>query len=296
MPTMIRDERVIAMKIVVRWLTKGLLSGGFVTLLSMTALLAEDAVPRDAELVQAWLKISLKHAQDYVIHPEGNPAGPFTMLPQAVFRHSQPVRGDDIGAVYLWVDADQRPAVIGTTFAYTIDADRRMVVHEFHSLASGPLLSEWRGETRWQPKKAGLDWNLVPNAPLVDANPTVRSRQVRDIARRFSANSIDEKEGRWELRLIAKPIHQFEIEKPNSVWCGSLFVLCQGTDPELVLAIEAQKADSGYIWHYGAASFTDYGLSLQLDNKEVWTAERNSIGPIRTHWAASVGVERLPGK
>ena len=218
------------------------------------------------------------------------------MLPQAVFRHSQPVRGDDIGAVYLWVDADKRPAVIGTTFAYRIDTDRRMVVHEFHSLANGPLHSEWRGETRWQPKLAGLDWKPVSNAPLTDANPTVRSRQVRDIARRFSANSIDEKEGRWELRLVPKPIHQFEIETPDFVACGSLFLMCQGTDPELVLAIEAQKADSGYVWHYGAASFTDYGLSLQFDNKEMWTAERKSVGSTRPHWAAGVGIERLPGK
>ncbi len=284
------------MRNVIRCLAAGLLVGGLVSLLATAGVVAEEAVPQDVELVQAWLKVSLKHARDYAIHPVDKPDRPLTMLPQAVFRHSQPVRGDDIGAVYLWMDADKRPAVIGTTFAYTIDTDRRMVVHEFHSLANGPLMAEWRGKTRWQPKTAGLDWKPVPNAPLADANPTVRSRQARDIARRFSANSIDEKEGRWELRLVAKPIHQFEIEKPSSVWCGSLFLLCQGTDPELVLAIEAQKGDGGYVWHYGAASFTDYGLSLRLDDKEVWTAERRSTGPLRPHWAESVGIERLPGK
>ncbi len=267
-----------------------------VLLLLMLMLPAADPVPQDAELVKAWLKVSLKHAQDYVIHPAGDAKAVFTMLPQAVFRHSQPVRGDDIGAVYLWVDRDQRPAVIGTTFAFTIDTDRRMVVHEFHSLATGPLTTEWRGQTRWQPKQAGLDWKPVPNAPLADANPTVRTRQVRDIARRFSANSVDEKDGRWELRLVPKPIHQFEIEKPLSVSCGSLFFFCQGTDPELVLAIEAQQGDSGYVWHYGAASFTDFALSLQLDTKDVWAAERRSFGPIRPHWVESAGIERLPTK
>lgn len=142
----------------------------------------------------------------------------------AVFRHSQPVRGDDIGAVYLWVDADQRPEVIGTTFAFTLEADRRMVVHELHSLGSEPSQSHWRGKRPWQPKRVDLDWRAVPNAPPVNANPAVRQRQVRDIARRFSANSIDEKEGRWELRLVAKPVHQFEGEQPNAVSCGSLFL------------------------------------------------------------------------
>lgn len=264
--------------------------------LTILLLPTADPIPQDAELVQAWLKVSLKHAQDYAIHPADKPDRPFAMLPQAVFRHSQPVRGDDIGAVYLWVDADRRPAALGTTFAFTMEADRRMVVHEFHSLADGPLMSRWRGETRWQPKRAGLDWKAVPNAPPADASSTVRSRQVRDIARRFGANSIDENGRRWELRLLAKPIHQFEVEQPGAVSCGSLFVLCQGTDPELVLAVEAQKGTDGYVWHYGAASFTDFALSLTLDDKEVWTAERKSFGPDRPHYIEGVGAERLPGK
>ena len=278
------------MRNVLRSLTFVLLNYG-ITLLTLSELQADDT-----ELVQAWLKVSLKHAQDYVIYPQDQPSKPYTMLPQAVFRHSQPVRGDDIGAVYLWVDADQRPAVIGTTFAFTMEADRRWVVHEFHSLASEPLMSKWRGESRWQTKRAGLDWKPVPNAPRADASPTVRSRQVRDIARRFSANSIDEKESRWELRLLAKPIHQFEIDKPAAVSCGSLFVFCQGTDPELVLAIEAQKGTDGYLWHYAVASFTDYGLSLQLDSKEAWTAAPKSAGPDQPHYAEGVGAERLPEK
>lgn len=265
------------------------------TLFLLTLLIpGAEPTSQETELVKAWLMVGQKHAEDYVIHPAGDEKSVFTMLPQAVFRHGQPVRGDDIGAVYLWVDTDRRPAVIGTTFAYTIDTDRRMVVHEFHSLANGPLTTEWRGKTSWQPKRAGLDWKPVPNSPLADANPIVRTRQVRDIARRFSANSVDEKDGRWELRLIAKPIHHFEIEKPNAVLCGSLFVMCQGTDPELVLAIEAQKMDDSYVWNYGAASFTDFALSLRLDEKEVWTAERQSIGPLRPHWAEGVGIERLP--
>ena len=266
-------------------------------LLFLTLLIpGAEPASRDTELVKAWLNVSREHAEDYVIHPAKAQKAVFTMLPRAVFRHSQPVRGDDIGAVYLWVDADKRPGAIGTTFAYTIDTDRRMVVHEFHSLADGPLTTEWRGKTPWQPKQAGLDWKTVPNSPHADPNPIVRTRQARDIARRFSANSIDEKNSRWELRLIAKPIHHFEIEKPDTVLCGSLFVMCQGTDPELVLAIEAQKMKDSYVWHYAAASFTDFALSLRLDDEEVWTAQRQSTGPLRPHWAQGAGIERLPSQ
>ena len=129
------------------------------------------------------------------------------MLPQAAFRHSQPVRGDDIGAVYLWVDRDQRPAVIATTFAFTTTGDLQSVVHEMHSLANEPLTVDWRKRSRWKPTRAGLIWKPVPQAPLVDRTEAGRLRQAREITRRFTAESINHKEKRWELRLLPKPIH-----------------------------------------------------------------------------------------
>lgn len=263
-------------------------------LLTILLLPTADPVPQDTALVKAWLKVSQKHAEDYVIHPAGDAKTAFTMLPQAVFRHSQPVRGDDIGAVYLWVDGDKRPAVIGTTFAFTLQGDTRVVAHEFHSLADGPLTATWRGRQPWTPKQPGLEFRPVPMIPAAAADPKVRLRQAREIARRFSANSIDHDERRWELRLVTKPIYEFEVNRPGQVQCGSLFVMCQGTDPELILSIEARKQDGELRWHYAAASFTDYALKLRLDDKEVWSAERRSIGPLLPHWSDVGSQERLP--
>lgn len=263
-------------------------------LLTILLLPMADPVSQDAELVKAWLKVSQKHADDYVIHPTGDAKAAFTMLPQAVFRHSQPVRGDDIGAVYLWVDADKRPAVIGTTFAFTFQGETRVVAHEFHSLADGPLTATWRGRQPWTPKEPGLQFRPVPKSPAVAADPKVRQRQAREIARRFSANTIDHDERRWELRLITKPIHEFDVPEPKQIPCGSLFFFCQGTDPELILSIEARKLDNQFQWHYAAASFTDYVLKLQLDDQEVWSAARRSVGPLLPHWSDVGSKESLP--
>ncbi len=94
--------------------------------------------------------------------------------------------------------------------------------------------------------------------------------------------------------MVTKPIHEFEVNRPSQVQCGSLFVMCQGTDPELILSIEARKQDGELRWHYAAASFTDYALKLRLDDKEVWSAERRSIGPLLPHWSDVGSQERLP--
>jgi hypothetical protein len=74
---------------------------------------------QDSQRVEAGLKVSQDHAADYRLTAESQPVAPLKLLPKAVFRHSQPVRGDDIGAVYLWVDEAGLPAALGTVFAYS---------------------------------------------------------------------------------------------------------------------------------------------------------------------------------
>ena len=260
---------------------------------ALQSALCDDPAGTNKELVEAWLKVSRQHAQDYVIHPVGAPKEEFSLLPQAVFRHSQPVRGDDIGAVYLWIDKDKRPAVIASVFAFTHEGDTRTVAHELHSLANQPIEAIWRHQPRWRTRAAGLTWQTVPDSPLADKTSQGRQRQAREIARRFHAESIDHKGGRWELRLVPRPIYQFDVEAPTKVVGGSLSVFCQGTDPELVLAIEARRVNDELRWHYAPATFSDHALRLRLDDREVWSNKEwssNSDGP---YWCDAASKENL---
>ncbi|TXT19270.1 MAG: hypothetical protein FD138_4357 [Planctomycetota bacterium] len=255
-----------------------------------------DPPASDKELVEAWLKVSRQHAEDYTFHPVAAPNAKWTLLPQAVFRHSQPVRGDDIGAVWLWIDQDKRPAVIGSVFAFTHQGDTRTVAHELHSLASQPIEATWRGSARWRTKSSGLAWQPVPDAPPAEKTPLGRQRQVRDIARRFQAESIDHKGGRWELRLVPRPIYQFDIESPKEGLGGSLIVFSQGTDPELILAVEARRVNDEFHWHYAPATFSDYSLKLRLDDREVWSRSEWSSNRDGPYWCDAASQERLPDK
>lgn len=243
----------------------------------------------DEELVKAWLAISSQMAQSFVITPAEAPARPFSRLEQPVFRHAQPARGNDIGAVWLWVDGDQRPAVIGDIFAWSINnAPVRTVTQEFHSLASVPLTAQFEGTEVWTPKQAGLGWTMIAKAPAPADTRLARQRQARELTQRFAANSIDHRQGRWELRVVPKAVHQYEIEPPRETHCGALFAVCQGTDPELWLALETRKTPDGYRWHYALASFTDYSLRVRLDDVEVWSCPQYRHGVTdEPHWVES---------
>lgn len=251
---------------------------------------------QDAQRVAAWLKVSQDHAAAYRLVPKDNPDAPLKMLPTAVFRHSQPVRGDDIGAVYLWVDDAGRPAALGTVFAYSYGGPgERWVAHEFHSLASTPLIGKWRDAEGWSPSEPGVEWKEVPKAPEAAESSNVRLRQMREIGRRMAAHTTDASDSRWELRMITQPVYQYAAQQPSDTVGGGIFLFCQGTDPEAILLLEARQVNGRRIWYYALAPFTDYGLTVTLDGSEVWSLERNRR-PTRTSthwWNGRMEVKRL---
>lgn len=259
------------------------------------------AKPDQDPLVTGWLAVSRRHADAYDIRSANAPNVPFRCLPEAVFRHSQPTRGDDIGAVYLWVDSNQRPQAIGTVFAYTVVDKTRAVCHEFHSLSGDSLVVKWEDRpSAWQPSGPGTQWHPIDQSPDVSKSPTARKRQAKELADSFAGSTLDYSNRSWELRLIPKPIYQYEVPSSEQIAAGkpleesgSLFVLCQGTDPEIILWIVARPSGSALRWEFTAASFTDYASSLKRAGSEVWSTPLQSMGEALPHWIATLSREQL---
>jgi hypothetical protein len=170
--------------------------------------------------------------------------------------------------------------VVGSVFSHP-EQGRRVFCHEFHSLASTPLHPE-RGpdDQRWEPQ-AGVTLAPLPDAPAVEDSPSRRLIQMRSLSRRFTAHSIDYQQQRWELRLLPQPLYRYE--KPQAeVIDGALFafVTSAGTDPEVILALEARESGGAAAWHYRAVRFSDSNLYVQLAGKQIWTSirdERNQL-------------------
>ena len=81
-----------------------------------------------------------------------------------------------------------------------------------------------------------------------------------------------------ELRLLTQPLHRQEKQVGDAL-DGALFTFVTGTDPELMLVIEARSAENEDkpVWHYSAARFTDLSLTLRYKNVELWTHLRGQL-------------------
>ena len=174
-----------------------------------------------------------------------------------------------MGSVFVWTYGG-RPELIGCIGSDNSKSDSSNVFHEFHSLSEQPLQPVRLGRNLWRPMKAGVVMTPVEGAPKPADNDRARLLQMRNLAREFQGSMKDD-EDVTELRLLTQPIYRYSAEK-RGVLDGAIFAMVwKGTDPEVLLMLEARPAaDGGQAWHYGLARFNFRELWVKRKDKELW--------------------------
>ena len=234
------------------------------------------AAPKSrAERIRA---LHLDDASTYAISRDPARAERLELRREPIYRWSNPTRsGGQEGDIFLWTYRG-RPEVVASIFSHPREgrAERRLC-HELHSLSEAVLVVDRASPNRWEPKAPGVDLKPVPGAPEPAASPAQRSAQLRAIAREFAGRSRSEEGRSWDLRILPRPLYRYESTDP-AVIDGAVFALISdaGTDPEIILVLEARKVDGIARWAYSAARFSDISLWLTHQGKDVWSSIRSS--------------------
>ena len=240
--------------------------------LALLAAQNESAAPTPADRLEA---LHLKEAQSWRMYVDAGRRSEARLRTEPIYVWTNPTRsGGQHGAVYVWLHQG-RPVVIGSMFSHP-ELGKRMICHELHSLSTGKLLPE-RDPTSepWEPKGT-VSMLPLPGATPVAATAARRLIQMRAISKEFTAHSIDYQKERWELRLLPQPMYRYE--KPEGdVVDGAIFafVTSAGTDPEVVLVLEARKTGETLAWFFRAIRFSDSDLHVQHGGKEVFGSIRD---------------------
>ena len=201
---------------------------------------------------------------------------------EPVYRWTNASRANgQIGAMFVWT-FEGRPVALGGVFSNP-EGGRRIIMHEFHAL--GPLRlfpRTQRFQQEWLPR-AGVPLHPLPDAPAPAPTAMRRALQMRDIAREFTAHTVDDVGVRWQLRLLSRPLYRYEKAEGDLI-DGAIFAFVSdaGTDPEIVLVLEAVKDGEKATWRYRTVRFSISSLYVQYKGKEVWTSLRDDpTGAIR---------------
>lgn len=211
-------------------------------------------------------------AADYVIRLASRPKDKLVLREEPLLHWGNPARTGEDGAVFVWM-LDGRPEVIGSVFTYRLPkAIHRK--HEYHTLAAGPLTAEYRGERVWAPTAAGVTFQPIPDAPVPAETPRLRLTQMKNLAREFSATLVDLEDKRADLRLVPQPLIRYE-PKDKQILDGALFSFALGTDPEVILLLEARSVATGErpVWQFACARYHYVDLKAFHKGREVWRAK-----------------------
>jgi hypothetical protein len=223
----------------------------------------------------------------YQVYPARDAQEPCKML--IALRWANNSRGSEDGATLIYV-ANGRPYAAACVYPWS-----KRLEHDFESLSRGPLVARREGQIIWQPQTAGVSFADIPEAHAPEASPAARLRQMKALAERFSGILLGWKvdnSDREELRLLPRPLYRYET-KGGEVLDGAVFAFAMGTDPEILLLIEAVKVEDQPRWQFAFARRTSGELEGRLDGKAVWSAKRfpEQSDPTKPHYTRGTVVD-----
>ena len=246
--------------------------------LGLTLLLA--AADPDDGLAKKMLPIYVKEAETYSLAVESAPKKVLELKKEPVFEWVNPDRSNQQGAVFLWL-RDGRPAALACIFSHPHEKlPGRQIMHELHALDAEKLLVKRDEYNQWKPE-AGLVRKELPDAPAPADTAAARLLQMRRLAQEFTGHSVDRDAKRWELRLLPAPLYRYPVAK-TGVTDGALFALVStaGTDPEVLLVLEAREDGGKVRWEYACGRFSDWELRVRRKDKEVYASVPSDANPM----------------
>jgi hypothetical protein len=193
------------------------------------------------------------------------------LVAEPILRWTNPLGGQRArGEIYLWTDAGL-PAAIVSINEFTDAAGRLHGEQEWCSLSAGPLVAD--GPHHWSPAVGVLSPKPLSDAEAPAETATRRLRQMRELAGRFAGEKTTRAGVTRTLRLLPKPIYRYEAQGEGPlVLDGVLFTLAEATDPEALLALEARRAGTSYVWHFALARMNSVRLTASYNGKQIWEA------------------------
>jgi len=237
-----------------------------------------------------------------VVEIDGDARTPLGLRPGPLLRWNDPTRDFSDGALWAW-GANGRPAALVSAELYPDEKDTETWCFEFASLSTRPRVEaeggegftpDWAyltpprpdGQIRWEPRTPGITFRAIPDAPAPARDEAGRLRQMKDLTRRFAAREefFTAQSKSIALRLLPRPIDRYADPAAGLV-DGALFAFANGTNPEVVLLIEAQgRPPDSAAWRFAAARLSLSGVALTLDGAEAWSVDHpDRIRPDATY-------------
>ena len=259
-----------------------------------SAACAQDDAAQDRAQAEREREIVLRAETFEMLLLDGQQLRPAQLSPGPVLAYSDPARFLEHAGLWLWTAAGRPQGVLAIEFYPRLEEATDVWTFEAATLRRAELQVQC-GDERWNLKDgSGFDI-MIDSTPAPKQNRVARLRQMKELARRIQAVTTFPSDGRITLRLLPNPLYRYP-ESVDGVLDGALFGYVSGTNPEVVCLIEAVQEQDRHHWKCGFAPLTAATLSLQSDDRELWTQERIRGGTRNNYVSGYVPLVQFESK
>ena len=239
-----------------------------VAMLLPSAGTADDA--RDKQRAQMLEQMDAMARQTKVAFRTGGGEG--TLVEKPVFRYDDQPRRLIDATVWTWT-YEGRPIAFQKIEA--LDRGSGEWQYCLASASEDGLQVQWRGGRKYQSAAQSVEFRAVSGAPAAAPNTRERRRQLRELARGFAVRiRLDPRgEDSQAMRLLTTPIFEYD-DQQSKLLRGAVFGFStNGTNPDLLLVLEARGKPDAPAWHCAPVRMTTGGVTVQRAGQTVWECD-----------------------
>lgn len=199
---------------------------------------------------------------------DGDDTTPTELVDAPILHYSDPGGITTDGTIWAWGTVG-RPVALASIF-YERQATGDKWSCELLSLHDGPLSVAAGAGWKWHPPRGEIQMQSLPNEPDASDQARRRSRQMKEIARRFEVSETFSAERTDQLRLMVRALHEYS-DPDRGLLAGALYAYANGTNPEALVIIECRRPAKGEAsWKYGFARLGAAQVQASLNGAQVW--------------------------
>jgi hypothetical protein len=204
-----------------------------------------------------------------VFERSGGKRSVLRLVDEPVLRYADNTRKSRDSTIWIWVNEGRPGAILGVEHYAEWPRDKQWLF-EIASLSPNRISVERDKKELWAAREPGLRLQSLADAPQPASKPAARLAQMKQLLRRFTAHERAVVEGRIELRGMAKPLYRYESDAAGTK-DGAVFSFANGTNPEVLLILEAQPdGEDASGWRFAFAQITGAEVFADLDGQQIW--------------------------
>jgi hypothetical protein len=203
---------------------------------------------------------------------DGAAGARFPLREEPIARYNDPARHIHDATLWVWTrNGPTRPLAALKVEYMKLNIPERRWVLGLVSLAPEKVeATYWDGQV-WTSQGPGFEPRAVRKAPMPAGSDAVLMAQARELAQRFAASEYaGPARGRLALRLMPRPIFRY-TDQDAGIRAGMVFGFAYGTNPDVLLILEARQHPDPPAWSYGLGRLGGGEATVELDGSTVWT-------------------------